>query len=268
MSCIAPIYLKQHGVDVPCGKCLECRKRRASGWSFRLRKEEERSSSSLFITLTYNNETIQKNITPNGFLTLKKRDLQLFFKRLRKSHPKHCKLKYYAVGEYGGKFRRPHYHIILFNADEELIADAWGMGNVHFGQVSAASVGYTLKYVSKKGEVPRHKRDDRLPEFQLMSKKMGDNYLTQAVRKYHKKDLFNRFCIEDEGKKLAMPRYYKDKIYNTHEKLKISAHFEKKHNEEEQLENVDNFQLRKNLKKQYLRIQKGEIQRQRDEAPN
>ena len=26
-------------------------------------------------------------------------------------------LKYYAVGEYGGQTKRPHYHIVIFNAD-------------------------------------------------------------------------------------------------------------------------------------------------------
>ena len=44
---------QSHFVPVPCGRCPECLKRRASMWSFRLRKEEERSANALFITLTY-----------------------------------------------------------------------------------------------------------------------------------------------------------------------------------------------------------------------
>jgi hypothetical protein len=42
-----------------------------------------------------------------------KRDLQLFFKRLRKAYPD-VKLRYFACGKYGEQFARPHYHVILF----------------------------------------------------------------------------------------------------------------------------------------------------------
>lgn len=158
---------------VPCGKCPECTARRVSGWSFRLMQEEKNSISAHFITLTY--DTNHVHITPNGFMGLKKRDLQLFFKRLRKAHAKDLafggkRIKYYACGEYGGRTLRPHYHVILFNAKCELIQGAWQLGSVHYGKVSGASVGYTLKYISKPSKIPMHRNDDRLKEFALMSK--------------------------------------------------------------------------------------------------
>jgi len=155
-------------IAVPCGKCPACFARRVSQWSFRLMEEEKVSTSAHFITLTYNTETV--SITDNGFMTLNKEHIQKFFKRLRKLHNKDIRIKYYLCGEYGGITKRPHYHAIIYNCDINLIDKAWGLGSTHFGNVSEASVGYTLKYMSKKGIIPMHKNDDRLPEFALMSK--------------------------------------------------------------------------------------------------
>lgn len=109
-------------------------------------------------------------------MTLCKRDLQLFFKRLRKRT--HEKIKYYAVGEYGTDNWRPHYHAIIFNAREDIILAAWNdggrtIGKVHFGSVTGASVGYTLKYMMKPCRIPMHARDDRVKEFAIMSKDLA-----------------------------------------------------------------------------------------------
>lgn len=155
---------------VPCGKCANCRKRRVSAWSFRLLQEEKVSTSAHFITLTYDTATVP--ITRNGYMSLKKRDVQLFLKRLRKAHSGSASsgIKYYGVGEYGGKTKRPHYHIILFNIDVELVQTAWKWGQIHYGNVCGASVGYTLKYMCKEKQIPMHCNDDRIPEFALMSK--------------------------------------------------------------------------------------------------
>lgn len=187
-ECQTPFTVKNKltgdSLAVPCGKCPNCYKRRVSQWSFRLMQEEKRSTSAHFITLTYDTDNVP--FTAGKFMEIRKRDLQLFFKRLRKAHPPtDTPIKYYAVGEYGGKSFRPHYHIILFNADIKLIQDAWKnpetgryIGQIHYGTVSGASIGYSLKYLSKKSRIPLHKNDDRTPEFALFSKGLGDNYLT------------------------------------------------------------------------------------------
>ena len=221
--CIAPFRKKGETIDLPCGKCYECKMRRISGWSYRLMKEAEVSTSAFFITLTYNPETMP--ITKSGYMTCKKRDLQLFMKRLRKRNKE--KLKYYAVAEYGGKTDRPHYHIILFNVDVETIEEAWQHGNIHVGTLTEASVGYTMKYISKKSKIPKHQNDDRLPEFSLMSKGLGKNYLTPQMINYHKTNMENRVFIGlKDGKKIALPRYYKDKLYSDAEKNKIAEYMQ------------------------------------------
>lgn len=212
-------------VAVPCGKCPECLKRRVSGWSFRLREEDKVSSSAFFITLTY--DTAHVPITKNGFMSLDKKHCQDFMKRLRKAvdktHPGTA-IKYYLAGEYGGKTNRPHYHAIIFNVpDEYYIERAWQLGQTHYGKVEAASIGYTLKYMDKPKKIPMHINDDRIREFGLMSKGLGASYINDRVRNYHHADLINRFHLTiEDGKKIAMPRYYKLKLYTDLERKRIA----------------------------------------------
>lgn len=228
----------------PCGKCPACYSRRVSQWSLRLMKEEETSQTAYFVTLTYDTKYVP--ITPNGFMSLSRNDrpvvkirpskkpatytsdLQLYFKRLRKLNEN--KIKYFAVGEYGGHTRRPHYHIILFNATEKSITQAWrqaehAIGHVHIGSLTGASVGYTLKYLSKHSDVSFYNdADDRIPEFALMSKGLGAGYITASMIRWHYADLQNRmFCNLQDGKKVSMPRYYKQKIYSPEQRQAVAA---------------------------------------------
>jgi len=230
-QCMTPfeVQIETNRHTVPCGKCPACYARRISHWSFRLMEEDKISSSSLFLTLTYNTDHVP--INAEGWMTLQKRDLQLYFKRLRKANSQ--KLKYFAVGEYGGKTERPHYHIILFNAKEKTIQHAWRkneqqIGEIHFGKVSEASVGYTLKYMAKLGKIPKHAKDTRQKEFQIMSKGLGQTYI-KKLRDWHHADIEQRmYCNLKDGKKISMPRYYKDKIYNTEQRGKLKAYHTQK----------------------------------------
>lgn len=263
MACITPFCKDDKAlgirITVPCGKCPHCLKRRASGWAFRLQQQGKIAWSAMFITLTLDTKHVQ--ITKNGFMTLDKKDLQNFFKRLRyafEDAEDHPPLKYYAVGEYGGHYKRPHYHIILFNATPASVHAAWRFpprdgstkeatdaGAIYYGTVSGASIGYTLKYMCKEKTIPMHRNDDRLPEFSLMSKGLGANYITEAMTRYHKGDLENRMnCVLPDGKIIAMPRYYKDKIYTEKERKIIAWHAIKANLEreaEEYKKNVDKY---------------------------
>lgn len=253
--CLTPITIKhkeRDPVDVPCGRCPKCIGRKISGWSFRLLCEEKISNSSFFLTLTYDTENVP--ITAKGFMGLRVRDLQLFFKRIRsafdyreRTNKDGCRgngrvkysLKYFGVGEYGTRSNRPHYHAILYNVPLELIIgeeDAravslgllslngkvpfkcphWQNGYVTVGSVSGASIGYCLKYMSKESRIPMHGNDDRKKEFRLMSKGLGLNYLSEAMIKWHKTDPANRmYCPLEDGRKISMPRYYKDRIFDS-----------------------------------------------------
>jgi len=197
-----------HDVKVPCGKCPVCLRRRVNDWVFRLTQEEKEHQTAFFITLTYDNWHIP--ISKNNFMTLKKADLQKFWKRLRKRNIN--KIKYYACGEYGGKTKRPHYHAIAFGIDSiDFIFDSWTLGRVHVGNVTNKSIAYCCKYIDKGKTVPMHARDDRIKEFSVQSQNLGINYLTKSIKNYYGKD-YKRYHVIRDGYKHPLPRYYRKQL--------------------------------------------------------
>lgn len=224
-NCMNPFIVNKNSQDkeahpAPCGKCIMCRKRRINQWAFRLQEHFKQCHTAWFITLTYDTDHIP--FTPTGLKTISKRDIQLFFKKLRKTTTD--KISYYVAGEYGESFERPHYHIILFNARVETIQNAWDKGMVYYGDVNIKSIRYTLKYLHKPTKIPLFDGDDRQPEFQLNSKGLGLSYLTEDMIKWHKHNPTERNYVNFDGnKKMAMPRYFKDKIFNDLERDKIQS---------------------------------------------
>jgi len=246
--CYTPVYIEKHEATVPCGKCPKCLSRRASAWSFRLMNEEKNSKSAHFVTLTYDTDHVP--LSKNGFMTLsiptrkgKKTvgsDLQNFLKKLRKNFT-YGKIKYYAVGEYGGEKRRPHYHLILFNATEEGISRSWDKGSIYLGNVQEASVGYVLLYIQKPKFQRLHGRDDRHEEFVTMSKGLGQNYLSKSVISWHLASPKERIHLNlPGGKKCTLPRYYRERIGFDPEDLEAAAfeHVKKLRKVEEQNQRI------------------------------
>lgn len=262
MTCDYPLRVqaKEGPVAVPCGRCPPCRQRRVDGWTFRMQQEQLRSVSTEFITLTYDTDHVP--ITDNGFMTLNKRHFQLFMKLLRKTNEH--KLVYYACGEYGTKKKRPHYHIILFNliptytyeADKttltsytsirDKLQSCWIYGSVFIdpNPVTDSAMAYTTKYVNKPGRIPIHKNDDRQKEFSLMSKGIGSNYLTPQTIQYHKDDPLRNYLTFPGGYKKALPKYYREKLYDEIDMQQQRAEIHVVKQDEEQ-------KLRADLEKKY-----------------
>lgn len=248
---------------VPCGYCYQCLHRRQSAWAFRLGQELKRSTSACFLTLTYTDENIPKSY--NGNPTLEKKHYQNFTKRLRKK----CKttnIKYYACGEYGDVTNRPHYHAIIFNlphsytTNAEHISQIWGQGHIHIAPCTTPTIHYVTKYLMKGRFLPTGELDDRNPHFSLMSKKMGSNYLTPQMIKYHKENLQSYIKL-DGGQAASLPRYFRDQIFTNKEKSIINQaskqarelDFEKLFNNDYQTHNTwKHDQVRKQEKLQRL----------------
>lgn len=226
MECLKSVYLPKREMYVPCGHCAFCCATKRSDWSLRLHYEAKLHIGCQFVTLTYaDNELHWKS----GQSQLVKRDLQLWFKRVRKMGHK---FRYFAVGEYGSKTFRPHYHIIVFgHIPENDLRKTWGKGQIHVGKVSQASIMYCLGYVINSKHWKMKKGREK--PFAIMSrgrgtvKGLGYNYLTPEMIAWHKSDRKNYAIID--GTKRHLPRYYKDKIFTRLDKLKIGVRTEKEY---------------------------------------
>lgn len=202
---------------VPCGQCMACKVNRTTEWQTRILHESRCHDDNIWITLTYNDSNLPENSS------LKKRDLQLFFKKLRRYKNK---FRYFASGEYGENYKRPHYHCILFGislSDMQLIEKVWGKGFVHGGRVNAKTAAYTAKYVQKQlygAERQIYDITGIEREFSISSRKPGIG--STFAERYIDEWLQNGYIIIN-GSKKPIPRYYLTKA----SKQKITFHRER-----------------------------------------
>ena len=220
MECLHKLYRKVKGQEymLPCGQCIACRLNRAHEWSIRIMHElKMHNGVGCFVTLTYNQENAPW--VSDFQATLVKRDLQLFFKRLRKELSyDNIKIRYYAVGEYGDTYKRPHYHCIIFGLDEaraEVLVDkCWLLGFVHIGSVTMDSANYVARYCTKLLTGPKkewYKERNIVPEFSVMSRKPGIG--ASWLEKYGK-EVKTHHNVVMKGKEFKPPRYYVEKVYD------------------------------------------------------
>lgn len=171
MLCLRPLKLPH--ATVGCGKCDTCIINRRRVWIARLMLESREHPAAFFITLTYKEECL-----PNG-ANLDKSRLQLFFKLLRR-RIEPAKLRYFAVGEYGGRTGRPHYHAVLFTdiwVDQHLLQSVWEDGFVDVKLFSEGLASYIAGYVVAESDDSRRTRvAGRVNEFALQSLKPGIGY--------------------------------------------------------------------------------------------
>ena len=129
-SCLKPIRLRT-GQQVPCGKCAMCKQKQILGDISRY-DAELTHSNGYFVTLTYNNENLpsdgvskerMKKFTKDmtNALNAYIRDfLKLSERQFRKLSLDKPTFKHVAIGEYGGRYHRPHYHLLVFLDFKEL----------------------------------------------------------------------------------------------------------------------------------------------------
>lgn len=192
---------------LPCGTCVGCRATRAQHWALRCHLESLEHERTSIATLTYDNANLPT--------TLEKGHFQLWIKRLRKANKD--RFRYFACGEYGERYGRPHYHAILFGLphDSDSIDRSWQLGLTHTDNVSTEAINYVTNYTTKKLGWPKPTRDERLdpetgelyiwqPPFQLMSRRPGLG--SKAKRHYHS---WAKYAISN-GTKISIPRFYKE----------------------------------------------------------
>lgn len=153
---------------------MACRIDRARLWRGRILIESRLHDANCFVTLTYDEQHLPKD----GSLV--PRDYQLFLKRLRRRLAPRV-IRFFAVGEYGDKSGRPHYHLCLFGLsmfEDDAIRACWDKGFVHVDELNAATAGYISGYVIKKWTNPNDPQTSELlqgrsAEFARMSLRPG-----------------------------------------------------------------------------------------------
>lgn len=207
---------------VPCGKCAFCLMNKRSSWMFRIHHEmKDQMYPGYFLTLTYSERFVRR---VNGKLSLYFRHIQLFLKKLRK-RKRYC--KYICVGEYGSETYRPHYHMMLWtDATTDELESCWStasgvsLGAIHFGTLTMASAMYTLKYIIQP-KPPVYEGVQR-PRAQF-SRGLGLSYLTTEVYEFHTDDYDSPvFYSYIDGAKVALPRYFRGKIFTKFQTRKNS----------------------------------------------
>lgn len=230
--CSAAWEHPSHGV-IKCGQCMECRLAYSREWAIRMTHEAQMHDQNCFLTLTYDDA----HLPAHGQLV--KRDLQLFFKRLRKAVGS---FRYVACGEYGELKRRPHFHAAIFGKDfsydrieygegirgdkvyvSKTIADVWQkstfpMGHT-IGSLQFESAAYIARYITKRvtgvgaSPLPLCCNPDTgelvmpNPEFLVCSKGIGKSWF----REYFMSDVFpHGRVITAQGTPAPVPRYYKE----------------------------------------------------------
>lgn len=208
-------------IPIKCGYCIECRKQKQREWRVRL-EEELRSNYGYFITLTISPDGIKDleektglkwKENPNEIAT---KGLRLFLERVRKDTGK--SMRHWCVTELGEDYDRIHLHGIFFGQKSaELIKKHWKYGFIFIGQYcNSRSVNYMTKYMLKV--------DVKHPEFKqivLASPGIGSGYFNSLNWQWQKQN-YKRIEVPTytfrNGTKMAMPKYYKDKLFTEKER--------------------------------------------------
>lgn len=183
---------------------------------------------SCFLTLTYDD----KHLPIDQCVSV--RELQLFYKRLRKAD---FQFRYLGCGEYGDENGRPHYHSIMFGQTfrrgsteveptrsgkpqwtHPAIDDAWQhRGRIRISLADRAYIAYVCGYCYKK--LTFGDRLSALPEqyegmpfpvyrtqpFVLASKNPG---LGLDFFARHAENIIARGNVISDGREVPIPRYY------------------------------------------------------------
>lgn len=217
-------------VELPCGRCPGCLLNRARQWRDRCIAESFYHKSNYFLTLTYDDEHVP--FGPSGNMTLRKKDLQDFWKRLRHE----TDVRYFACGEYGDTTHRPHYHAIAFGLDlpditlndfghleSRILTSKWSNGMVSIGEVNEKTCGYVARYTYKKAFKDLQLFYDTFqvePEFTVMSRRpgIGSTFFDDEGLYLYNNGKFP-YSTEDGGRALYPTRYWQSLLERNYPEL-------------------------------------------------
>lgn len=240
------------GVPVKCGKCIECRKQISREWQIRLQEEIKKNKECIFVTLTFNDESLcalkEENANTNEN-EIAKKAIRRFLERWRKKYGKST--QHWLITELGHtNTERIHLHGLIFTKiSKETLEGLWKYGIVYVGEyVNAKTVNYIVKYVTK--------IDNDHPGFQgkiLCSPGIGKGYEKKwdAKQNEYKAGETKETYVLNNGARVNLPIYYRNKIYTEEEREKLWI---------EKLDKQERYVMGRKIKikthKDYLRYEK------------
>ena len=229
---VIPAVLDVRTLQVPigCGNCIECRRQKSREWEIRLIEDIKDSMHGKMVTLTISdeyyyelNQEIKKELQgydrDNAIVTLA---MRRFNERYRKTEKK--AIRHWLVSELGHEgTENIHLHGILWTEMRfEDIRKIWKYGYIYprkdeqrKNYVNNQTVRYCVKYIHK---IDKH--HENYKSIVLSSAGIGENYITSGRAKIHKfkgKDTIEHYRTP-EGYKVALPKYWRNKIWTDDEK--------------------------------------------------
>nr|WAE43687.1 MAG: replication initiator protein [Microviridae sp.] len=228
-------------VPIGCGRCIECKKAKQREWIVRLLEDIKINKNASFITLTFSDQAIaelSKELPnkkgyafDNAIATLA---VRRWLERYRKKY-KHS-LRHWLTTELGHEgTQNIHLHgFAWFDTHEQFMNadEIWQYGKILKGQpiwernkiiayknyVNQSTIMYITKYVSKMDY--DHKEYNQII---LTSPGIGGNYLnrTDATKNKYEDTNTKEYYKTEAGHKIALPIYYRNKLYTDEEKEKL-----------------------------------------------
>ena len=213
-------------VPIGCGECYECRRQKAQQWRVRLVEEMKVNKYAYFITLTFSNEALKElmqetktDTDTNAVATLA---VRRFLERWRKKNKK--SLRHWLITELGHEnTERIHLHGIIFPEKEltnEELFNIWKYGRTDTGQYcNVQTINYIVKYVTKIDTDHKNYKPIILCSAGL-GKAFTDTYGAKETYKYRPKQSAEYYTLPN-GSKVALPIYYRNKLYNEKERQEL-----------------------------------------------
>lgn len=218
-------------LPIGCGECSMCRKRKRREWLVRLSEDIKHNRNGKFVTLTFSDESLNKlrvkgrTAWESDNLTATKA-VRMFLERWRKKYGK--SLRHWLITELGtNNTERIHLHGIVWTNEIESLASLWKYGYVWRGKrkfgkiinyVSGRTAGYITKYITKIDIAHRGYRP-----IILCSPGIGRSYtnsIDYAMNKYNSNGTRDYYTLNN-GKRIALPIYWRNKRYTDEEKEKL-----------------------------------------------
>lgn len=185
-----------------------------------------------FMNKSYKKSNIYKQRNYPYLYVLRKKDLQDFIKRLRFQIREkfNAEIRYFAVGEYGPKHFRPHYHVILYFDDSRLtkklrdiVDKCWqyGITDTQPSRCGKGCASYLASYLNSFTHLPYFLNGKQISPFCLHSQYLGVQDIKNISPFVYSLDrypfeLFNitinstvySISLQSEIKSLFFPRCY------------------------------------------------------------